>query len=110
VGLQGVVVNDSLILVHRLNALRRGGASLEAAIEGACLSRFRPIVVTTATTFLGLMPLLFETSTQAQWIKPMAVSLAFGELFSTVIVLVLLPAAIRALQDLGMGRWPPRAA
>jgi multidrug efflux pump subunit AcrB len=100
VGLQGVVVNDSLILVHRLNALRSEGATLLAAIEGACLSRFRPIVVTTATTFLGLLPLLFESSTQARWIKPMAVSLAFGELFSTLIVLVLLPAAICAVPDL----------
>ena len=103
VGLQGVVVNDSLILVHRLNALRQGGASLPEAIEGACLSRFRPIAVTTATTFLGLMPLLFESSTQARWIKPMAVSLAFGELFSTLVVLVLLPAAIRTLSDLRVG-------
>jgi multidrug efflux pump subunit AcrB len=110
VALQGVVVNDSLILVHRLNELRRGGASLEVALEAACLSRFRPILVTTATTFLGLMPLLFETSTQARWIKPMAVSLAFGELFSTLIVLVLLPAAIRALEDIRVGAGPPRAA
>jgi multidrug efflux pump subunit AcrB len=110
VGLQGVVVNDSLILVHRINALRQGGASLPDAIEGACLSRFRPIVVTTVTTFLGLLPLLFESSTQARWIKPMAVSLAFGELFSTIVVLVLLPAAIRTLSDLRVGAGLARGA
>jgi multidrug efflux pump subunit AcrB len=93
VGLTGVVVNDSLVLLHSLNALRRRGLALEEAVERACLERFRPILVTTLTTCLGLTPLLFETSTQARWIRPMAVSLAFGELFSTLVVLFLVPAA-----------------
>jgi multidrug efflux pump subunit AcrB len=92
-GLSGVVVNDSLVLLHAANALRRSGVPAFEAVERACLSRFRPIVVTTLTTCLGLTPLLFETSTQARWIKPMAVSLAFGELFSTLVVLLLLPTA-----------------
>jgi multidrug efflux pump subunit AcrB len=106
-GLQGVVVNDSLVLVHTMNQLRREGVPLEQAVERACVTRFRPIVVTTATTCLGLTPLLFETATQALWIKPIAVSLAFGELFSTLIVLCLVPAAILAFADLGRpGRAP----
>ena len=99
-------MNDSLVLIHTMNRLRSEGASLEQAIERACATRFRPIVVTTATTCLGLTPLLFETATQALWIKPIAVSLAFGELFSTLIVLGLVPAAVLALADL---RRPRRA-
>jgi multidrug efflux pump subunit AcrB len=90
------VVNDSLVLVHAYAGLRREGRPLGEALERACLERFRPIVVTTLTTFLGVTPLLLETSTQALWIKPMAVSLAFGELFSTLVVLVLVPAALLA--------------
>ncbi|MDJ0868948.1 MAG: efflux RND transporter permease subunit [Myxococcota bacterium] len=101
IGLQGVVVNDSLVLVHALGALRRRGVPLPEAIERACVARFRPIVVTTATTCLGLTPLLFERSTQAQWIRPIAVSLAFGELFSTAVVLLLVPAAVLASSRLG---------
>jgi len=106
-GLQGVVVNDSLVLIHILNKLRGEGIPLEQAIERACLMRFRPIIVTTATTCLGLTPLLFETATQALWIKPIAVSLAFGELFSTLIVLGLVPAAVLSLADLAALRRAP---
>ena len=96
-GLTGVVVNDSLVLVHAYSALRREGVPVRDALERACAERFRPIVVTTITTCLGVTPLLLETSTQAMWIKPMAVSLAFGELFSTVVVLVLVPAAVMVM-------------
>jgi multidrug efflux pump subunit AcrB len=96
IGLTGVVVNDSLVLTHAYAGLRREGIPVRDAIERACVERFRPIVVTTLTTCLGVTPLLLETSTQALWIKPMAVSLAFGELFSMLLVLVLVPAAILA--------------
>ncbi len=107
VGLTGVVVNDTLVLLHSFNALRRRGVSLVEAAEQACLTRFRPILVTSLTTCLGLTPLLFETSTQARWIKPMAVSLAFGELSSTLLVLFLVPAAVVAV---GSGTRASRAS
>jgi multidrug efflux pump subunit AcrB len=97
IGLTGVVVNDSLVLSHAYVGLRGEGVPVRDAIERACVERFRPIVVTTLTTCLGVTPLLLETSTQALWIKPMAVSVAFGELFSTLIVLALVPAAILAV-------------
>lgn len=96
IGLTGVVVNDSLVLAHAHLGWRRKGLAAREALERACEERFRPIVVTTLTTFLGVTPLLLETSTQALWIKPMAVSLAFGELFSMLVVLGLVPAAILA--------------
>jgi multidrug efflux pump subunit AcrB len=87
----GVVVNDSLVLVDYINKKRATGMpSLEAAlIAGA--ARFRPVMLTSLTTFIGLMPLLFEKSTQAQFLIPMAVSLGFGILFATLITLLLVP-------------------
>ncbi|WP_376691214.1 efflux RND transporter permease subunit [Wenzhouxiangella sp. EGI_FJ10409] len=92
VALAGVVVNDSLILVDFVNRHRRAGESrIDAAIKAA-RSRFRPIILTSATTFLGLAPIVFfETSLQAQIVIPMATSLAFGILFATVITLGLIP-------------------
>lgn len=89
--LVGVVVNDSLVLVDFVNKKRSEGAKLMDAVLAAGASRFRPIMLTSLTTFIGLMPLLFEKSTQAQFLIPMAVSLGFGILFATFITLILVP-------------------
>lgn len=89
--LVGVVVNDSLVLVDFINKKRLEGMRLMDAVMKAGASRFRPIMLTSLTTFFGLMPLLFEKSTQAQFLIPMAVSLAFGILFATFITLILVP-------------------
>ena len=89
--LSGVVVNDSLVLVCRVNDMRAEGVSLLDACSQAGADRFRAILLTSLTTFLGLAPLLLETEVQAQFLKPMAASLAFGILFSTLITLLLLP-------------------
>lgn len=90
--LSGVVVNDSLVLVCRANDLRAEGMTLLDACRQAGADRFRAILLTSLTTFLGLAPLLLETEVQAQFLKPMAASLAFGILFATLITLLLLPA------------------
>lgn len=89
--LVGVVVNDSLVLVDFINKKRLEGGALLDAVMIAGASRFRPIMLTSLTTFFGLMPLLFEKSTQAQFLIPMAVSLGFGILFATFITLILVP-------------------
>lgn len=89
--LVGVVVNDSLVLVDFINKKRLEGGTLIDAVVIAGASRFRPIMLTSLTTFIGLMPLLFEKSTQAQFLIPMAVSLGFGILFATLITLILVP-------------------
>ena len=89
--LLGVVVNDSLVLVDFINQRRRSNVGLLKAILKAGSVRFRPVMLTSATTFIGLMPLLFEKSTQAQFLIPMAVSLGFGILFATLITLIMVP-------------------
>jgi len=98
--LSGVVVNDSLVLVCRVDDLRSEGIPLIDALSQAGTDRFRAILLTTLTTFFGLAPLLLETQVQAQFLKPMATSLAFGILFATIITLFLLPALMLILQDL----------
>ena len=87
----GVVVNDSLVLVDFINKKRSEGGELMEAVLTAGAARFRPVMLTSLTTFIGLMPLLFEQSTQAQFLIPMAVSLGFGILFATFITLILVP-------------------
>ena len=91
VALTGVVVNDSLVMVDFINKYRKEGSSIEKAVLEAGPRRFRPIFMTSLTTFAGLTPLLFEKSIQAKFIIPMAVSLAFGVLFATIITLFLVP-------------------
>lgn len=91
VALSGIVVNDSLVLVDYANKRRREGFTPPDAIRTAALRRFRPVVLTTLTTFCGLGPMIFETSRQARFMIPMALSLGFGILFATVITLVLVP-------------------
>ena len=101
VALSGVVVNDSLVLVDRYNTLRRTtDLTVPDALIAASQRRFRAIFLTTATTALGLTPMLFETSIQAQFLIPMAVSLATGIVFASFIILFLAPALIMILEDL----------
>ena len=97
--LTGVVVNDSLVMVDFTNVRRREGATAYDAVIHSGAARFRPILLTSMTTFAGLLPLIFERSIQAQFLIPMAVSLAFGILFATVITLFLIPCAYLATED-----------
>ena len=99
VALTGVVVNDSLLLIDYINRVRRKGKSLKDAVMEAGQRRFRPILLTSLTTFFGLMPMILETSVQAQLLVPMAISLAFGILFATGITLLLIPSLYLALED-----------
>lgn len=89
----GVVVNDNLVLLDRIANLRREGEPVLQAVIQAGLDRFRPIVLTSLTTFFGLLPILFEQSTQAAFLIPMAIALAFGVLFASPITLVFVPCA-----------------
>jgi len=102
IALSGVVVNDSLILVDFVNREREAGVALVQAVRNAAKTRFRAILLTSLTTFLGLAPIaIFETSLQAQLVVPMAASLAFGILFATVITLFLIPTLYLILDDFG---------
>ena len=106
VALCGVVVNDSLVLIDYANRRRRGGASPSEAIHQAGGRRFRPILLTTLTTFGGLAPMIFETSRQARFMIPMAISLGFGILFATSITLVIVPCLYLMAEDAGRtARW-----
>ncbi|MGE9296687.1 MAG: efflux RND transporter permease subunit, partial [Puniceicoccales bacterium] len=100
VALSGVVVNDSLVLIDRTNRYRAEGMPGMEAIAQAAVSRFRAIILTTLTTFGGLFPMIMETSRQARFMIPMAISLGFGILFTTLIVLVLVPCLYTILEDL----------
>ena len=100
VALSGVVVNDSLVLLDRYNKLVEEGWDNAKAIVEAARRRFRAIFLTTATTALGLTPMLFETSTQAQFLIPMAVSLATGIVFASIIILFLIPALVMIREDM----------
>jgi multidrug efflux pump subunit AcrB len=100
VALSGVVVNDSLLLIDKINRNRKSGVPLFEAIVAAGTRRFRPIILTSLTTFFGLMPMILETSVQAKFLIPMAISLGFGILFGTGIILLLIPALYLILEDL----------
>jgi multidrug efflux pump subunit AcrB len=100
IALSGVVINDSLIMIDYANRRRAENANAFDAISQAGLRRFRPILLTTLTTFGGLIPLIFEKSLQAQYIIPMAISLGFGILFSTAIILLLIPCLYLILEDI----------
>ena len=101
VALAGVMVNDSLVLVVATNRIReeQGVALSEAVIQGA-MNRFRPIVLTSLTTFFGLAPMIFETALQARFLIPMAISLGFGILFGTVVILVIVPCVYLIVDNL----------
>ncbi|MCB5162448.1 efflux RND transporter permease subunit [Marinomonas algarum] len=98
--LSGVVVNDSLLLVSRFNDLRKRSEGVREAISHACRSRLRAVLLTSFTTFAGLIPILWETSRQAQMLIPAAVSLAYGIMFATVITLILIPVLLMIKEDI----------
>ncbi len=100
IALSGVVVNDSLVMIHAANDNRAsGGMKALDAIQAAGARRFRPIILTSLTTFFGLAPMIFETSVQARFLIPMALSLGFGILFSTFIILLLTPSLYMIVED-----------
>jgi len=94
VALSGVIINDSIVLIDYFNELEKAGGDRLHNIVEAVRRRFRPILITTLTTFIGLVPMIAETSIQAQFLIPMALSIAFGILFSSFLILVLVPACI----------------
>ena len=98
--LSGVVVNDSLVMVHFMNRKVKEGMSLNEAVRLAGVRRFRPILLTSLTTFFGLAPLMFETSPQAADLVPMVISLAWGIVFATSITLVLIPVLVLVYNDI----------
>jgi len=100
VALTGVVVNSSLVLVHYINQRRAVGTPLEEAVRDAGVARFRPIALTSITTFVGLLPILREGSVSAQFLIPMATSLGFGVVFGSTISLFLVPSAYVVLEDI----------
>ena len=105
VALMGVVVNDSVVLLDYMNACHaRGASTIDGAIAGI-QRRFRPILLTTLSTCLGLLPMLLETSVQARFLIPMVVSLATGIIFATPIILILVPSLVLVLEDIkALGR------
>jgi multidrug efflux pump subunit AcrB len=100
VGLAGVVVNDSLILIDATNRLRSLGITHFEAVTRAGALRFRAVILTSLTTFAGLTPMLLERSIQAQFLIPTAVSLGFGVLFATGITLILIPCGYLILEEI----------
>ena len=106
IAVAGIVVNDSLVLVSFVNEKRGGGRPMLEVVRDAAKSRFRPILLTSLTTAVGIAPLMLEQSVQARFLIPMAVSIAFGVMFSTVITLVIVPSAYLVLEDFERGwRW-----
>ena len=101
--LSGVVVNDSLVMVDFINRRIKEGMSIVDAVRTAGVARFRPILLTSLTTFAGLIPIIFEKSTQAQFLIPMGVSLGFGVLFATFITLILVPINFLVMEDVKRG-------
>lgn len=100
--LAGVVVNDSLMLVSRFNGLRNDATNIDEHLVETCTGRFRAIMLTSITTYGGLVPLLSETSLQAKFLIPAAASMGYGILFATLITLLLIPALLRISHDVGM--------
>ena len=100
VAMAGVVVNDALMLIDFANRLVRGGMPVKDAVKAAGIQRFRPIILTTLTTCGGLAPIIMETSRQAQYLIPMAISLGFGLFFATLITLGLVPCLYLVLEDI----------
>ncbi|NMP31883.1 efflux RND transporter permease subunit [Thalassotalea sp. M1531] len=96
----GVVINDSLVMVDYVNNSRKEGMALKDAVIYSGCRRFRAIMLTSITTFIGLVPILMETSMQAKMVIPMAVSLAFGVLFATIVTLVMIPSLYLVMEDI----------
>ena len=105
VALSGIVINDSLVMMDLINREREEGIPLQQAVRDSGIRRFRAILLTTVTTFLGLTPLLLEKSLQAKFLIPMAVSVAFGVVFATLITLLLVPSLYLILEDIRGARF-----
>jgi multidrug efflux pump subunit AcrB len=115
VALTGIVVNDAIVLIEAVNHRLSEGMPLHDALREAGKRRFRAIFLTTITTFIGLTPIIFETSLQAQYLKPMAISIAFGVAFATIITLILVPCVMMVVSDIRrilyfswFLKWEPR--
>lgn len=100
IAMAGVVINSSLVLVDYINRQRRMGADVRVAVHRACIVRFRPILITSSTTFAGLMPLMLNNNPATAFFVPMAISLAWGVLFATGITLFLMPCIYMIVEDL----------
>ncbi len=105
-GLSGIVVNDSIILVIFYRQIRDSGMAIRQALTEAACQRLRAVLLTSLTTIAGLTPLLFETSRQAQFLIPMAVSIAFGLAFATLLILLVIPAMLSIYEDLRVALQP----
>ncbi len=106
VALSGVIINDAVVFLTKYNLFLTNGNSVKEAVYKAGISRFRPIILTTITTSVSLYPIIFESSFQAQFLKPMAVSLAYGVFVGTTFILILFPIIILLLNDLNMAvKW-----
>jgi multidrug efflux pump subunit AcrB len=99
VALSGIVVNDSLILIDFINRAVRSGVDIETAVVQSGKARFRPVLLTSITTIAGLLPILLETSFQAQFLIPMAISICFGLLVATCLTLLYVPALYLIVRD-----------
>jgi len=99
----GVVINDNLVMVDFVNRLRANGVGAFQALVDAGVQRFRPIILTSVTTFLGILPMMTETSTQAQFLKPMVVALGFAVVFALFLTLLLVPALYAIGVDIKRG-------
>ena len=104
IALSGIIINDSIVLIDQVNRNLRLGQRVQEAVFNAGMARLRPILLTTLTTALGLAPLLLETSRQAQFLIPMAVSIAYGLIFGTFILLLVLPALFLSVNGMRV-RW-----
>jgi multidrug efflux pump subunit AcrB len=103
IGLAGVVINNSLVMVDVFNEHIKGGMAVREAVVLGTKQRFRPILLTSLTTFLGVYPLIMETSLQAQFLIPLAVSIGYGVLFGTVIIVLTVPAIFMAQYYVSLG-------
>jgi multidrug efflux pump subunit AcrB len=110
----GVVINDNLVLIDRINQVREEQTDLDigAAVVQAAVSRFRPILLTSVTTFIGLLPIMSESSSQSEFLKPMTLSLGFGVAFASFVTLLLVPCLYLIVEDLRqkLRRLRPTAA
>jgi multidrug efflux pump subunit AcrB len=109
IGLAGIIVNGSLVLIDFINEERNRTSDTAQAIVRACMNRFRPILLTAITTFLGIFPLIIERSIQAQFLIPLAVSIGVGVLVGTALQMLLTPALVMAVEDLRT-RWTTRSS
>jgi multidrug efflux pump subunit AcrB len=102
IALAGIVINDSLVLVNTMNRNLKEGMDFDSSLFKAGITRFRPVLLTSITTIAGLGPLIFEQSRQAQFLSPMAISVAYGLLFGTFLTLLMLPSMLMAFNRIKM--------